>query len=317
MKTTGTDYASLTGVLIDLCKSILEKYSPLLLDLAVLKDRAQLPNNRHPGNFLSRMDLSVQGDFLGGFLKIFPSFVLASEEDDPQTYPKQTAGMPEHVVIIDPLDTSELAVRSLFGYTHVVVYSIKEQLPVISIVGDFFHYTQFFYAFRDSAGVDRAFLRTRDGRVFPLTTSQEATLGKALVTNYSLRPAERFAKLAEQRRFLELLGRADSTGQAEGRIGVDFGSVGLCHVAAGFTDAMVEFAKGFKLWDLLPGHHILNAAGGKLASLDGKPISLNLGIQDPASLQAVMETRRKFIAGGNSTLVNAILGSLVLSGNNP
>ncbi len=97
------------------------------------------------------------------------------------------------------------------------------------------------------------------------------------------------------------------------RIGVDFGSIGLCHVAAGFTDAMVEIAKGFALWDLLTGHHILSAAGGVIAGLESKELSLNLSIYDLAGISSAMERRQKFVAACDSRLLKFILERLDLS----
>jgi myo-inositol-1(or 4)-monophosphatase len=69
-----------------------------------------------------------------------------------------------------------------------------------------------------------------------------------------MRPDERFLPLARQQVFIKVLSASPGAGKARGRIGVDFGSAGLCHVAAGFSDAMIEFAKGFAIWDLSPGH---------------------------------------------------------------
>jgi myo-inositol-1(or 4)-monophosphatase len=62
-----------------------------------------------------------------------------------------------------------------------------------------------------------------------------------------------------------------------GRIGVDFGSISLCHVAAGFTDATIEFAKGFAIWDLAPGHYILPAAGSTILAFVGEPCPSTAG----------------------------------------
>jgi myo-inositol-1(or 4)-monophosphatase len=52
--------------------------------------------------------------------------------------------------------------------------------------------------------------------------------------------------LAARHDLLTALAQPGPDGKARGRIGVDFGSVGLCHVAAGFTDAVIEFAKGVR-----------------------------------------------------------------------
>jgi myo-inositol-1(or 4)-monophosphatase len=77
-----------------------------------------------------------------------------------------------------------------------------------------------------------------------------------------MRPRERFLPLAQQGDLMTGLTNGIGPDAAEAvdgpngdrsRIGVDFGCVGLCHVATAATDAFIEFAKGFALWDLLPG----------------------------------------------------------------
>ncbi|HEY6789169.1 MAG TPA: hypothetical protein VI365_17840, partial [Trebonia sp.] len=89
---------------------------------------------------------------------------------------------PDVCVLVDPLDTSELAVRALHGYTHVLVYSRSLRRPV---VGD--------------DGRDRASLVTRDGDVHPRRCDTSAEeLSESLVTNYLMRPAGRFRPLAGQ-----------------------------------------------------------------------------------------------------------------------
>jgi myo-inositol-1(or 4)-monophosphatase len=143
-------------------------------------------------------------------------FVYASEEAEPEVIGDDSD--PDLCVLVDPLDTSEPAVRALHGYTHVLVYSRALRRPVAAVVGDIYHHVQLYLAARHDDGTDRASFVTRDA-----------------------------------------LSRPSPDGSKRGRIGVDFGSVSLCHVAAGFTNATVEFAKGFAIWDLAPGHYITTA----------------------------------------------------------
>jgi myo-inositol-1(or 4)-monophosphatase len=125
-----------------------------------------------------------------------------------------------------------------------------------------------------------------------------------------MRPAERFRPLARQERFFDALGAPGEDGKAKGRIGVDFGSISLCHVAAGFTDATIEIAKGFAVWDLSPGHYILHAAGGTTIDLDGKAITLDYGLNTLPEINKTMGIRRKFIAAGNQSLAEEILDAI-------
>jgi myo-inositol-1(or 4)-monophosphatase len=61
---------------------------------------------------------------------ILGSFVYASEEAEPEVIGDNPD--PDRCVLVDPLDTSELAVRGLLGYTHVMVYSRAAARPVIA-----------------------------------------------------------------------------------------------------------------------------------------------------------------------------------------
>lgn len=292
----------------DLVRAMMEEVRPRLITAALTGRRGESENLRHADNFLSEYDLWMHERYkrvLGDYLS---TFIYASEEADPEVIGDDSD--PDLCVLVDPLDTSELAVRGLAGYTHVLLYSRKLARPVVAVVGDIFHHVQLYVAARGDDGVDRAFVIMADGGEHLLDKPSRARLSEALVTNYLMRPNQRFRPLAEERRFLEALGASSADGKARGRIGVDFGSIGLCHIAAGFSDAMVEFAKGFAVWDLSPGHYLLHAAGGVVIDLDGVSISLDYGLNSLADIRSAMNRRQKFIAAGNSDLAYEIQATL-------
>ncbi|MFC8381284.1 inositol monophosphatase family protein [Nocardia sp. NPDC057272] len=276
---------------------------PRLVRAALSGHRSETENVRHDDNFLSNYDLWMHDRYKELLAKQIPSFIYASEEADPLVV--GTDPEPDLCILVDPLDTSELAVRSLHGYTHIMVYSRSLKRPIIAVVGDIFHHVQLYAAVREG-GSDRAFMITASGDRHVLNMHSDTQLSRALVTNYSMRPDERFKPLARQQRFLDALSAPSEDGKRRGRIGVDFGSISLCHVAAGFTDATVEFAKGFSIWDLSPGHYILHAAGGVIIDLDGNPISMDCGLNSLPEINKAMSTRRKFIAAGNQVLADQI-----------
>jgi myo-inositol-1(or 4)-monophosphatase len=296
--------------LIRIVKDIITKYSDILIQMSISGNRKEIDIKKHKDNFVSQVDIELHREYSEKLSHLLSSFIYASEEGEPQIYPLECKNFPEFLVIVDPLDTSELAVRGLCGYTHVLVYSLKEQAPIACIVGDMFHETQIFYAFRHQTGNDKAFLMTRSGKVLPIRSSREKNLHKAIITNYSMPPRERFMKIAEQKILIDALSQPDEHGQKRGRIGLDFGSIGLCHVAAGFSDAMIEVAKGFSIWDLLPGQYILHAAGGITASIDGNELPLNLHIHSLDDVKRMMAKRQKFVAAGNAALLKSILNTL-------
>jgi myo-inositol-1(or 4)-monophosphatase len=242
------------------------------------------------------------------FDESFSSFVYASEEDDPCVVGRDVD--PDLLILVDPLDTSELAVRALHGYTHVMLYSRSLARPVVAVVGDIFHHLQLFVACRHEDGQDRGYLVTADRQVHRLQTREPVDVSRSLITNYLMRPAERLQPMARQQSLIDALTRPGPLGNAKGRIGVDFGSISLCHVASGQTDATVEFAKGFAIWDLAPGHYILYAAGGAIIDLQGNELPLDYGLSNLESISAAMNQRRKFVAAGHLSLAHEILKCL-------
>ncbi|MEU4811835.1 inositol monophosphatase family protein [Nocardia fluminea] len=288
----------------DMVTTMMAEIRPRLVEAALTGCRSETENARHEDNFLSEYDLWMHGRYKELLSEYLPSFIYASEEADPQVVGSDPE--PDLCVLVDPLDTSELAVRSLHGYTHIMVYSRSLRRPIVAVVGDIFHHVQLYVAVRDGDGSDRAFMLTTSGDRHALNRTSNTRLSHALVTNYLMRPDERFRPLAKQQRFFDALSAVSEGGKRRGRIGVDFGSISLCHVAAGFTDATVEFAKGFAVWDLSPGHYILHAAGGVTIDLDGDPIPLDCGLNSTPEINKTMSTRRKFIAAGNRALAEEI-----------
>ncbi len=273
-------------------RTVIGEIRPKLVAAALSGDRSEHRNLRHADNFLSSHDLWLHRRYRELLAERFASFVYASEEGDPEVVGPDPD--PDLCVLVDPLDTSELAVRGLNGYTQILVYSRALGRPLAAAVGDLFHHFQVYVAAEGEAHV-----LTQDGDRHPLRVDgMSVPLRDSLVTNFLMKPADRFGPLARQTRLLAALS------EGRGRIGLDFGSIGLCHVAAGFTDAVVEFAKGFAIWDLAPGAYILNCAGGGVYDLTGAPISLDGLLTD---IGAAMSTRRKFVATRDETLARDIL----------
>lgn len=289
-------------------RRVMSEIRPKLVEAALSGNRGESDNLRHADNFLSVHDLWMHRRYRELLTAYLPAFVYASEEADPQVIGDDPD--PDLCVLVDPLDTSELAVRGLNGYTHAMIYSRSLARPVASVVGDIFHHVQLYVGARDEAGTDHAHLITVDGQITPLGPTPPKPLREALVTNYFMRPEERFVPLAGQHDFIHALGQPAPDGKPRGRIGVDFGSVGLCHVAAGFTDAMIEFAKGFAVWDLSPGHYILHAAGGTVVDLHGDPLGLDCGFDSLQNIAAAMSGRQTFVAAGTPELAQEIVKTL-------
>lgn len=303
-----TDRPSLALRVSELVRLLMAEIRPKLVHAALSGERGESKNTRHADNFLSEHDMWMHRRYRDLITDLLGSFVYASEEAEPEVIGNDSE--PDLCVLVDPLDTSELAVRGLHGYTHVMIYSRELARPVVSVVGDIFHYFQLYVGVLNNEGEDQALLLTSDGARHTIGRRISKTLPESLITNYLMRPQDRLVPLVNQERLMRALSEPAPDGTSRGRIGVDFGSVGLCHVAAGFTEAMVEFAKGFALWDLSPGHHILHAAGGVVLDLQGKPVPLDYGLATLGGIADAMNGRQKFVAAGSADLAFQILQAL-------
>jgi myo-inositol-1(or 4)-monophosphatase len=289
-------------------RAVMLDLRPRLIEAALTGRRGESENLRHEDNFLSEHDLWMHRRYRELLIPILGSFVYASEEAEPEVIGDDPD--PDLCVLVDPLDTSELAVRGLLGYTHVMVYSRAAAQPVLAVVGDIFHHLQLYVGAHDDDGVDRAFVITADSEAFELKQHSTKKLSESLVTNFLMRPGERFIPLSRQAQLMKALDTPGPDGKSRGRIGVDFGSVSLCHVAAGMTEAVIEFAKGFAVWDLAPGHYILHASGGTVLDLDGKPVPLDYHFDSFAGVAKAMDRRQRFVAAGSLDLAKEIVENL-------
>ncbi|GAA4215410.1 inositol monophosphatase family protein [Actinocatenispora rupis] len=296
--------------LVGVVRTIIPEIRPRLISSALSGSHGERENQRHEDNFLSSHDLWLHDRYKELLRAQLPGFVYASEEADPEIVGSDPD--PDLVVLVDPLDTSELAVRGILGYTHVMAYSRFLARPVAAVVGDLFHHIQLYIAARDAHGDDHAYVATDGGQPQGVAVHHGTALSDALVTNYLMRPTERLLPLANQTRLIEALGTRPPGAKSRGRVGVDFGSVSLCHVATGATDATIEFAKGFALWDLAPGHYILHAAGGTVIDLDGIPLPLDHQLNSMADIAEAMNRRQTFIAASTPELARSILNVLDL-----
>ncbi|MEV0944020.1 inositol monophosphatase family protein [Micromonospora wenchangensis] len=281
---------------------------PKLMEAAFSGEAGEGENVRHSDNFLSVHDMWMHERYRELMSRHLGSFVYASEEGEPQVV--GTEEDPDLCVLVDPLDTSELAVRGLLGYTHVMIYSRALARPIVSVVGDIYHHVRLYVAARHDDGKDWAYAFTADGQSRRLRQRPHKRLSESLLTNFLMKPGERLVPLASQKRLMSALDEPDEHGKSRGRIGVDFGSVSLCHVAAGFTEGVLEFAKGFAIWDLAPGHYILHAAGGAVIDLDGQPVPLDYHLQSLPDIAKAMDRRQQFIAAGNHALAQEVLRHL-------
>ena len=116
-------------------RTVMDEMRPMLLEAALSGNRSECPNTRHAGNVLTSHDLWAHNRNRQLITPLLPAgFVYASEEAEPVVIGDDPD--PDLCVLVDPLDTTELAVRALHGYRHVLAYSRNLRRPVAAVVGD-------------------------------------------------------------------------------------------------------------------------------------------------------------------------------------
>ena len=179
--------------------------------------------------------------------------------------------------IADPLDGSAFARQRIpLASSSLCAYSRAASRPLASAVTDVFLDVTYFAA----GHLDGAFSEI-EGRRLRITTSGCSELGNASCAALGAQP-ERFMALASQERLTSSIRWLLNTG----------GALDVCRVAAGDLDIAVEFAKGFRIWDLAAAGHILEQAGGVFATPEGERITLS----------SKPDQRYKFIAAATRTL---------------
>jgi fructose-1,6-bisphosphatase/inositol monophosphatase family enzyme len=166
------------------------------------------------------------------------------------------AASPELLVLVDPLDGSDMVARGYpSGSIAVSVVDMATARPVLSRIAEVF--TGFQYsALGPVALKDGAAIRPSDVR----------SAGDALVVSYF---ASR-SRIALFRQQIEIRWEACRMLRNYG------GLVDIAKVGAGQCDAMVEVLKGFVAREYVAGLHIAEAAGAVASTLDGGPVPVHL-----------------------------------------
>jgi len=234
----------------------------------------------------------------------------------------QAAPRTRFVIIVDPIDGSEFAVSLQGAWCLLAVYDRgpKYQDPdgsgsggetVAAVAGDIL--------------LDRLYWATREGpaEILDFAThswhelhgsDEPMTSVAGCRLNVLTTKVQRFQAFAQQCALMDALG-------TEGRINLAWGSNLVIQVAAGFADVALECARGFALYDILPGWFIAERAGLTILDLDHHAISTrDLPIHRVLEAyltpdrterdEKINALRRKFVVAQSRALAHAVLDKL-------
>lgn len=218
---------------------------------------------------------AFDSDLEDALLRFFEGCGLPSRFSSEEREDVDLAADPQFVVLVDPLDGSEVAAR---GYPmcsiSVAVVEMGTRAPVLSRIVEVF--TGFQYAARDG-------IATMNG--VPMKPSRVTRARDAMVVSY-------FASRSRIGAF------AGAQGWDAFKLLLNYGGLlDIAKVGAGQCDAMVEVLKGMVAREYIAGVHIAATAGATATTLSGDPV--------PVLLER--DARSKFVVAATPQLHEELL----------
>lgn len=189
------------------------------------------------------------------------SFMLISEESGVEIYGQK----PEIVVILDPLDGTDCAVRGIpICSVALSIHDYKTMETLAAAIGHPFT-RKIYYASKE-----KAYCNGREIRPSAVTALQ-----KAFIITYASKP-DRLTSLMKHKRLIENVGLLLNYG----------GPFNIAQVGSGEVDVFIEFEKGFKCIELAAGIHIAKVAGAIVTDVYGNEVKIHPDLQHRSTLIA-------------------------------
>lgn len=231
------------------------------------------------GDPIKQIDLAAENAVIETLREHALSFTLISEESGIQKYGLDSE---ENYVTVDPIDGTTNLTRGIPFYATSIAVSTKPELKTVhtALVADLFHRVT--YTAKKGQGAQRD-----DQKITPSkqTSLEEAVVGVDLNTYKVCEIAPRLTSLIEKTKHIRHFGA---------------NALELCYVADGTTDAFIDIRGKLRTTDTAAAWLIVNEAGAKMTTLDGKPLNAKL---DP-------KEKLTFVASGNMEIHRTILGLL-------
>jgi myo-inositol-1(or 4)-monophosphatase len=260
-------------ILIECKNNLLEQISPLLTTLSQPQPDLGIGAGGDP---IKRIDLAAEKAIIDTLRDHEVSFILISEESGVRKYGKNSH---ECYVTTDPIDGTTNLTRRVPFYATSIAVSTKPTLATVhaALVADLFHNVT--YTAQKGKGACR-----ENQRISPSknTSLENAVIGVDLNSYKVQRIAAQLTDLLQKTKHIRHFGA---------------NALELCYVADGTTDGFVDIRGKLRTTDMAAAWLILQEAGAKITTQDGKPLEARL---DP-------KQKVEFVAAANQELHKAIL----------
>ncbi len=261
------------SILVQCKKSIQEQIRPLLKTLSQPQPNLGIGAGGDP---IKQVDLAAENAIINIIKKHKISFTLISEESGIKEYGETPH---EHFVTADPIDGTTNLIRGIPFYATSIAVSTKPTLNAIhtALVADLTHGVT--YTAQKGEGACR-----NNQKITPSKTTslKEAVIGIDLNTYKIPQIAPQLTGLIQETKHIRHLGA---------------NALELCYVADGTTDAFIDIRGKLRTTDMAAAWLIVNEAGAKITTPEGKPLNIKL---DPKQKVA-------FIAAANKKIYKTIL----------
>jgi len=228
------------------------------------------------GDPIKQIDLTAENAIINTLKSHKISFTLISEESGVKEYGKTPY---KHYVTADPIDGTTNLTRGIPFYATSIATSTKPTLNTIhtALVTDLFH--NITYTAQKGKGAYR-----NNKKITPSkeTSLEEAVIGIDLNTYKIQKIIPKLTSLIQKTKHIRHLGA---------------NALELCYVADATTDAFIDIRGKLRTTDMAAACLIIQEAGAKIKTPEGKPLNINL---DPK--QTVT-----FIAAANQKIHKTIL----------
>jgi len=228
------------------------------------------------GDPIKKVDLTAENAIVETLKECGLSFTLISEESGIKKYGENPE---ENYVTADPIDGTTNLMRGIPFYATSIAVSTKPELNAVhtALVADLFHGVT--YTAKKGEGAKRDNQKITPSKQ---TTLEDAVVGIDLNTYKAREVAPRLTRLIEKTKHIRHLGA---------------NALELCYVADGTTDAFIDIRGKLRTTDTAAAWLIINEAGAKITTPEGKPLSAKL---DP-------KEKLTFIAAANQKIHETIL----------